>query len=64
MELEERTAGDVTIVKVTGDITLNKSGDAMLKNKVQSLLQQGQKSFLIDLAGVSHVDSAGIGELV
>ena len=29
MELEERTAGDVTIVTVTGDITLNKGGDAM-----------------------------------
>jgi anti-sigma B factor antagonist len=64
MQLEERTAGDVTIVKVTGDITLNKGDDAMLKDKVQSLLQQGQKNLLIDLAGVSYVDSAGLGELV
>ena len=64
MELEERTAGDVVIVKVTGDITLNKGGDAMLKDKVQSLVQQGRKHLLIDLSGVSYVDSAGLGELV
>jgi len=64
MELEERMAGDVAIVKVTGDITLNKGGDAMLKDKVQSLLQQGRTKLLVDLSGVSYVDSAGLGELV
>ncbi len=64
MEIEERIAGDIAIVTVTGDITLNKGGDAMLKDKVQSLLQQGRKHLLIDLAGVSYVDSAGLGELV
>ena len=64
MELEERTAGDVTIVQVTGDITLNKGGDAMLKDKVQSLLQQGRTKLLVDLSAVSYVDSAGLGELV
>ena len=64
MEIEERTAGDVMIVTVKGDITLNKGGDAMLKDKVQSLLQQGHKHLLIDLSGVSYVDSAGLGELV
>ena len=61
MELEERTAGDVTIVTVTGDITLNKGGDAMLKDKVQSLLQQDRRQILVDLASVSYVDSAGLG---
>ncbi|MBF8300543.1 MAG: anti-anti-sigma factor [Acidobacteria bacterium] len=64
MQLEERTAGDVVIVKVTGDITLNKGGDVLLKDKVQSLLQQGHKKLLIDLSSVSYVDSAGLGELV
>ena len=64
MQLEQRVAGDVAIVKVTGDITLNKGGDVLLKDKVQSLLQQGHKNLLIDLSGVSYVDSAGLGELV
>jgi anti-sigma B factor antagonist len=64
MQLEERIAGNVAIVKVTGDITLNKGGDVLLKDKVQSLLQQDYKNLLVDLGGVSHVDSAGLGELV
>ena len=64
MQLEERVTGNVAIIKVTGDITLNKGGDVLLKDKVQSLLQQGHKQLLIDLANVSYVDSAGLGELV
>ena len=64
MQLEQRVAGNVAIIKVTGDITLNKGGDVLLKDKVQSLIQQGQKNLLIDLGGVSYVDSAGLGELV
>ena len=43
MHLDERTVGDVTVIKVTGDITLSGGGDVLLKDKVQSLLQQGKK---------------------
>ncbi len=64
MNIEERESGDVTIVRVTGDITLNKGGDVILKDKINSLLQQGRKKLLLDLGGVSYVDSAGLGELV
>ena len=64
MQLEERIVGDIAIVKVNGDITLNKGGDVLIKDKIQSLVQQGQKSILLDLGGVSHIDSAGLGELV
>src|SRR5688500_18221177 len=64
MQLEQKVVGDVAIVKVTGDITLNKGGDVLLKDKVQSLLQQGHTKLVLDLSGVSYVDSAGLGELV
>ena len=64
MQLEQRIAGYVAIITVTGDITLNKGGDVLLKDKVQSLIQQGSKNIVIDLGGVSYVDSAGLGELV
>lgn len=64
MQLEQRVVGQVAVVKVIGDITLNKGGDVLLKDKVQSLIQQGYTSLLLDLSGVSYVDSAGLGELV
>jgi len=64
MQLEEHASGDVTVITVTGDITLNKGGDVLLKDKIQSLLQQGKKKLLLDLGKVSYVDSAGLGQLV
>ena len=64
MQIEERAVGDVTVVTVTGDITLNKGGDVILKDKINSLLQQGNKKILLDLGRVSYVDSAGLGQLV
>jgi anti-sigma B factor antagonist len=64
MQLEQRIVDNVAIITVSGDITLSKGGDVLLKDKVQSLLHQGYTNLLIDLSGVSYVDSAGLGELV
>jgi anti-sigma B factor antagonist len=64
MQLEQRIVGEIAIVNVNGDITLNKGGDVLIKDKIQSLIQQGYKSILLDLGGVSYIDSAGLGELV
>lgn len=64
MQISERAVGDVVIVDVSGKITLGDGGDAMLKDKMRSLIQQGQKKVLLNLGEVSYVDSAGLGEIV
>jgi anti-sigma B factor antagonist len=64
MQLEQRIVNNVAIITVTGDITLNRDGNVLLKDKVQSLLHQGYRNLLLDLGGVSYVDSAGLGELI
>lgn len=64
MHIEEKMAGDIAVIKITGDITLNQGGDVLLKDKIQSLLQQGRTKLVLDLGGVSYVDSAGLGQLV
>ena len=64
MKLEERQSGDVTVLTIDGEITLSAGGDVQLKDKIQSLLQQGHKKILLDLGNVSYVDSAGLGQLV
>ena len=64
MQISERTVGDVVIVDVSGKITLGEGGDVVLKDKMRSLIQQGNKKLLLNLGGVSYVDSAGLGEIV
>jgi anti-sigma B factor antagonist len=64
MQIEQRTNGDVAIVGISGDITLSKGGDVLLKDKIQSLLQQGHRKIVLDMGNVSYVDSAGLGQLV
>ena len=64
MTISERKTGDVVIVDVSGKVTLGDGGDAMLKDKMSSLVQAGQKKVLLNLADVSYVDSAGLGAIV
>ncbi len=64
MNISERTVGDVMIVDVSGKVTLGDGGDAMLKDKMGSLVQQGRKKILLNLGDVSYVDSAGLGAIV
>ncbi len=63
MQIDERTAGDVTILDLKGRMTLGE-GDEAFKDKVNSLVHQGRKNILVNLANVTHLDSAGLGELV
>ena len=64
MQISQRTVGDVVIVDVSGKITLGEGGDVVLKDKMRSLIQQGNKKLLLNLGDVSYVDSAGLGEIV
>ena len=63
MEIAERTVSDITVLDLKGKMTLGE-GDELLKDKINSLLQQGNKKLLLDLGNVSYVDSAGLGQLV
>ena len=64
MHVTERQIGDVTIVDVSGKVTLGDGGDVVLKDKMASLVQQGHKKVLLNLGDVSYVDSAGLGAIV
>jgi len=63
MEISERNDGKVTILGINGKVTLGE-GDVLLKDKLHSLLNQGRKDVLLNLAQVSYVDSAGLGAIV
>ena len=63
MQIDERAVGDVVVLDLKGKITLGK-GDELLKDKVNSLVNQGQRKILLNLAEVPYIDSAGLGEIV
>ena len=58
-----RNIGNVAIVDLHGKITLGEN-TGILRDELSSLLAQGHKSILLNMGGVSYVDSAGLGELV
>jgi anti-sigma B factor antagonist len=63
LTINERPAGDVTILDLSGKITIGE-GSVQLREAVKDLLTSGKKKILLNLGGVSYVDSSGIGELV
>ena len=63
MQIEQRAVGSVVILDLKGKITLGE-GDEALKDKINSLILQGHKKMLLNLADVPYIDSAGLGEIV
>ena len=63
MQIDERVVDGVTILDLKGKMTLGE-GDELLKDKINSLLQQDKKQLLLNLENVPYIDSAGLGEIV
>lgn len=63
LELNERQAGDVTILDLTGSVRMGE-GAVSLRNSIRGLNDDGKKKILLNLAGVKNIDSSGIGELI
>jgi anti-sigma B factor antagonist len=63
MQIEERAVGDVVVLDLKGKITLGE-GDELLRDKVNSLVNQGRRKIVLNLGGVPYIDSAGLGEVV
>lgn len=63
LNISERQAGDVTILDMSGKVTIGE-GSVALRNTIRRLLGEGKKNILLNLGEVGYVDSSGIGELV
>ena len=63
VKLNTRQVGDVSVIDVSGRITLGE-GSSTLRDALRGLVTQGQKKILLNLGEVSYIDSSGIGELV
>jgi anti-sigma B factor antagonist len=58
-----RKRDDVTIIDVKGKITIG-AGDLDLRNAIHQAVDSGATKIVVNLAGVTTIDSSGVGELV
>ena len=63
IKLNSRQVGDVSVVDVSGRITLGE-GSSALRDTLRDMVTKSQKKILLNLGDVSYIDSSGIGELV
>jgi anti-sigma B factor antagonist len=63
LEIAERRNGNVTVLDLRGNIRLGE-GNTELHNILRFLVEKGEKRILLNLAGVTNIDSSGLGELV
>src|SRR6201997_1976479 len=64
-----RQTGDVTILDLAGRLSLGEAvafgpgSGVVLSETVRELVKKGHKNILLNLAGVTYVDSSGVGQL-
>jgi anti-sigma B factor antagonist len=63
MTISTRLVDGVAILDLTGRITLGE-GSVQLRDGVRFVLDKGQKKIILNLAGITYMDSSGVGELV
>lgn len=63
MTLKERRVGDVSILDLNGRLVLE-DGDALLRNRINDLVNEGRLKIVVNLQDVTYVDSCGVGVLI
>ena len=61
--INERRVGDVTVLDLKGRVRVG--GNALALHKaIRCLVEEGKTQILLNLSGVVHIDSSGLGELI
>ncbi len=58
-----REVGGVTVIDMDGRITLSEGSD-LLRELIRENLDAGHKKIVMNMSGISYIDSTGLGELV
>ena len=60
LHIDERVAEDVTILTLSGEMRLD-DGDLAFRRKIHELIDRGCVRIIVDLNGVTSIDSSGVG---
>jgi len=63
LAIDERHVDDVTILVLTGQILLD-DGDLVFGRRVTDLIERKRTKVVLDLSGVTYIDSSGVGMIV
>ena len=63
LQIAEGSVGDVALLTLTGEITLD-DGDLAFGRHVSQMIADGKRRIVVDLSGITYIDSAGVGMMV
>jgi len=63
LKLTNSEVNGVSVVQLDGRIVLGEESNS-LREKLKSLIAEGKKKIVLNMAGVKYIDSAGLGTLV
>ena len=63
LQIAERQVEDITVLVLTGEMLVD-DGDLAFGRKIVELIARGHVKLVVDLAGVNHIDSSGVGMMV
>jgi anti-sigma B factor antagonist len=63
MKSSIRDVGDIRVIELGGKITIG-AGDVKLRELISQAVEDDKNNIVLDLGGVTAIDSSGIGEMV
>ena len=60
LEIAEHQTEDVIVLTLTGQMLLD-DGDLAFRRHIHDLIGRGHKKVVVDLGGVTYIDSSGLG---
>ncbi len=63
LKIEERQDGDVAILVLEGQMLFD-DGDLAFGRRIRDLVDRGLVKVVVDLGGVTYIDSSGVGMIV
>ena len=62
MNISERKLNDITVLDIQGNLA--REENAQFKIYIAGIINSGARKLVLNLAGVPHMDSSGLGELI
>ena len=63
IQIAERRIGDVTVLTLSGRLVLE-DGEAVMRDRIDALIQEGRLEIIMNLKDVNYIDSCGVGSIV